>query len=375
MEVIGIISAHYLPHLGGVERYTYNLAKRLLKEEKKVIIITSAFKNLPWKEEMEGIKIYRLPSFSFMSGRMPVLNLNRECKTKIKEIEKEKIDRIIINTHLYTLSCWGSYWAKKNKIKAILIEHGTKHMDFNRRWINKLSEVYEHVLMTFIKRYISDFYGVSISCNKWLKHFGIKGKGVLYNAIRIEDFKNKTPCYREKLEIEQEKIVISFVGRLIEEKGIRKVCEAFEKLDQTKVCLIIAGDGELFTELKNKYKDILWLGAIEHEEVIQLLHITDIYILPTDYPEGFPTSVLEAAMCACCIVTTNAGGSKELIINSSYGVIMQDNSVEELKEKLEWLLSQGEIRGQMGRNVQNRVKKHFTWDLTVKKVIEELESL
>lgn len=37
MEVIGIISAHYLPHLGGVERYTYNLAKGLLKEEKIAI--------------------------------------------------------------------------------------------------------------------------------------------------------------------------------------------------------------------------------------------------------------------------------------------------------------------------------------------------
>jgi len=62
MEVIGIISAHYLPHLGGVERYTYNLAKGLLKEQKQVIIITSASKNLPWKEEIEGVKIYRLPS-------------------------------------------------------------------------------------------------------------------------------------------------------------------------------------------------------------------------------------------------------------------------------------------------------------------------
>ena len=37
MEVIGIISAHYLPHLGGVERYTYNLAKGLLKEEKTLL--------------------------------------------------------------------------------------------------------------------------------------------------------------------------------------------------------------------------------------------------------------------------------------------------------------------------------------------------
>lgn len=371
MKTIGIVSAHFLPHLGGVERYTYNLAKSFIHMGKKVVIITSLIEDLPCKEEIEGIIIYRLPSFSFMKGRMPVLNLNKECKSKIREIEQEQLDGIIINTHLYTLSCWGAYWGGKKARKVILLEHGTAHMDLGRIWLNQVGRIYEHLLMYVIKRYVSDFYGVSLACNKWLKHFGIKGKGVFYNAVDWEDLKEIKPYYRDKLQIEKEKVILTFAGRLIEEKGIRKLCEAFEQLDKKKVCLIVAGDGALYLELKQRYPDVFWLGSIEHKQVMCLLSETDIYILPTDYPEGFPTTVLEAAMCGCSIITTDVGGTKELIRDTSYGILMKENSISEIKEELEKLLKNPEKIRQMGERVQIRVKSHFTWDVTIKRVIKE----
>ncbi len=362
-----------MPYLGGVERYTYNLAKGLLKAGKKVIIITSLMENLSEKEVWEGMIIYRLPSFLFMKGRMPVLKWNKECKSKIKEIEQEQLDGIIINTHLYMLSYWGAYFfggGKKAK-KVILLEHGTAHMNLNSVWLNQIGKIYEHVLMIGIKKYVSDFYGVSLACNKWLEHFKVKAKGVFYNAVDLEELKEGNPYYRKKLQIGKEKILVSFVGRLIEEKGIRKLCKAFEILDKTKVCLIVAGDGELYLELKQSYPDVIWLGAVEHKKVIQLLSETDIYVLPTDYPEGFPTATLEAAMCGCCIITTCAGGTEELICDSSYGILMKENSISEIKEELEKLLKNPEKIRQMGERVQIRVKSHFTWDVTIKRVIKE----
>ena len=105
-----------------------------------------------------------------------------------------------------------------------------------------------------------------------------------------------------------------------------------------------------------------------------LLSETDIYILPTDYPEGFPTTVLEAAMCGCSIITTDVGGTKELIRDTSYGILMKENSIREIKEELEKLLKNPKEMKQMGQRVQSQVKKYFTWDITVKKVIKELDS-
>ncbi|MBP3609557.1 MAG: glycosyltransferase family 4 protein [Lachnospiraceae bacterium] len=374
MKVIGIVSAHFLPHLGGVERYTYNLAKELLNKGQKVLLITSAHDDLPSKEEMDGILVYRLPAFGFMNGRMPVIKWNKEFRKLVKEIEtKYSVEKLIINTHLYTLSCWAAHWGKKHSKKVLLIGHGTEHMDLNSTLINSLAKVYEHMLMWYIKKYVTDFYGVSLACNEWLEHFSIVAKGVFYNAINVADFKETASDYRQEWNIAQESKIISFVGRIIEDKGIRKLCEAFNQLDIKNVFLLVAGDGELYPELKSKYSNVKWLGAITHDKVIKLLNATDIYVLPTDYPEGFPTGVLEAAMCGCCIVTTKAGGSKELIIDDSYGIILEKNSVSEIVKVLNDLLNQEELIHKMGKNVQERVKENFTWKSTAKKVIEELD--
>ncbi len=55
------------------------------------------------------------------------------------------------------------------------------------------------------------------------------------------------------------------------------------------------------------------LGALPHEQIVQLLTQADAYCLPTEYAEGFPTTLLEAAACRCPIVTTRTAGTDELL--------------------------------------------------------------
>ena len=64
-----------------------------------------------------------------------------------------------------------------------------------------------------------------------------------------------------------------------------------------------------------------------------LLKETNIFCLPSD-SEGMPTSVLEAAACKCYIVTTKYGGAKELILDDSYGIVMENNKVGNSKTAL-----------------------------------------
>lgn len=375
VKVFGILSAHFLPHLGGVERYVYNLAKGLIKQGKKVLIITSAYSSLPNNEDFEGITVYRLPAYGLMNGRMPIIKYNKQFRQLVKEIEnKYDIEKLIINTHLYTLSCWGARWGKKHSKKIVFIGHGTEHMDLGNGIINRMANIYEHMLMGYIKKYVTNFYGVSLSCNNWLKHFSINAKGVFYNAVNVSDFVKKDSYLRKELNISSDTMLISFVGRIIEDKGIRKLCEAVRNIDDKEVTLIVAGDGEIYNELRTLYPEVIWLGSVTHDKVIDLLYETDIFALPTDYPEGFPTGVLEAAMCGCCIITTNAGGSKELIIDDSYGIILKENSVPEIKDTLVNFLEHKEKIYEKGSNVQKRVKEKFTWEVTVEKVIEELEN-
>ena len=76
---ICFFSAQYLPTVGGVERYTYNLARRVVKAGHKALVVTSALPGLPDHEtDAEGIEILRLPVWPLMNGRFPVLRPGRD---------------------------------------------------------------------------------------------------------------------------------------------------------------------------------------------------------------------------------------------------------------------------------------------------------
>ena len=64
-----IFAAQYFPHLGGVERYTYNLAKTLMKDGNKVVVVTSNVYNLKHYEKMDEIPIYRMPCWHWVTPK------------------------------------------------------------------------------------------------------------------------------------------------------------------------------------------------------------------------------------------------------------------------------------------------------------------
>ena len=71
-KTVAIFNGYYLPHLGGVERYTYNISKKLHERGYNVIIVTTQHSDDLLNEEVqEGIKIYRLPVKNIWKNRYP----------------------------------------------------------------------------------------------------------------------------------------------------------------------------------------------------------------------------------------------------------------------------------------------------------------
>ena len=88
-KTYAIVSSMYPPHVGGVERYSYNLAKKLVSNGNRVIVITSGEGQI---EEEDGIRKYYLPSFLFLDGRLPVIKYGKRFKELVVTLKKEKID-------------------------------------------------------------------------------------------------------------------------------------------------------------------------------------------------------------------------------------------------------------------------------------------
>ena len=73
-------SAQYLPHMGGVENYTYNIAQELIKRGNEVVVVTNNTTNSCQHEYMGQIEVLRIPCFNFLNGRFPVMRLNTQFR-------------------------------------------------------------------------------------------------------------------------------------------------------------------------------------------------------------------------------------------------------------------------------------------------------
>lgn len=381
-----IFSAQYYPHVGGVERYTLYLSRKLIEAGNKVTIVTSNTGSLSGDEVQDNIQIYRLPCYDLLHGRYPVFKKNQEFKRVEKLLREQQYDFVIINTRFYLHSLYGAKFAKSRGIPAIVIEHGTSHLSVNNKLFDTVGGWYEHFLTFLLKKYCKNYYGVSEACCEWSGHFHIKSKGTLYNAVEIEEFQKilgeSQIDYRKKYMIPEESRVISFTGRLIPEKGIRQLVSAVKAINlnrienkQLPVYLVIAGDGPLYQEIQ-KISDsyTIMTGQIDFEHIVKLLDASDIFCLPSD-SEGFPTSVLEAVACKCFVITTYQGGARELLINEEYGIIMKDNTTELIQENLEKVLENDTYRLRAEEKSYERLVQYFTWNATAKKVMQIAEKM
>lgn len=374
--VFCFFSAQYLPTVGGVERYTHNLAKRLILAGHRAIVVTSDMHGLPARETDEyGIEIFRLPVFPLMNGRFPVLKPSGAFFRLAKELWAENPDFCVVQTRMYTSSVYAALAARRRKISTIVIEHSTGHMPMNQPLLNFIGGIYEHLACWLIRITGARFYGVSGDVCRWLRHFRVDASGTLYNSVDPEELlaaANAEPIdWHAQLGLSPETELVAFVGRIIPEKGVAELAEAFSALHRPHTALLVAGDGPQLPELKRQnYSNVYFLGSIPYAQALQLLHQSSLYCLPTRYAEGFPTTLLEAAAMGCPILSTNTAGSAELLPDESYGLRVADNHPDTLRNALERCLNNEAWRTEAAQKTQEHLSRHFSWESTAARLLE-----
>ncbi|MDR0199361.1 MAG: glycosyltransferase family 4 protein [Streptococcaceae bacterium] len=363
MKTVAFFSGYYLPYLGGIERYTSNIAQELIKRGYRVIIVTSQYeKTLKNEERVDGVMVYRLPVYSLAKGRYPLLKRNKLFQELCAKIRAEKIDVFIANTRFHLPALLGVRLAKEVGKEALVIEHGTSWLTWNQKLLDLGLHFIERRLMSYVKRRTSRFYGVSIEAADWLKNFGVSAIGVLSNAVAREDFERFS---RPK---KGDGIVLTYSGRLLRSKGIETLLSAFVKLSEESenLSLVINGDGPLYENLKASYPQasIHFSGLVSHEEVMKTNAEADIFVLLSKI-EGFSTAMLEAALMKNVIITTELGGARELMPDSSYGYIIE-NSETALVATLRELVSDVEKMREIQERVSKRVRDFYTTNCQVK---------
>ena len=310
----------------------------------------------------DGVEVIRLPCHSLMGGRLPIPKKNNIYRQLLEELQRQRMDHILINTRFYPHSHMAAAFAKGKNIKPILLDHGSAYLTLGNPLIDSALHGYERFMTHRIKRQPMDFYGISEASVQWLAHFGITAKGV----ITSRDLKTE-------LDLPPNSFLVVFTGRLVPEKGVLELLGAAKLLATEKnIHFLFAGDGPLLGDVEDAGRNVHALGRITRPEIAALLLQSDVFCLPTR-SEGFSTSLLEAAVCGCAPIITKVGGVTELIPNKSFGLVIPNQKPETIAESIHYLRSDPRACSSLAERIQERAINLFTWDRTAQDVIEACE--
>ena len=198
------------------------------------------------------------------------------------------------------------------------------------------------------------------------------------NGIDLEYFnpnvfsQDKRADFKKKLKINENDFVFLFVGRLVKDKGINELTEAFVKLNSKfpKTKLLLVGPFEedldpLLPETRNKIENnanIISVGF--QKDVRPFFVISDVFVFPS-HREGFPNVLLQAGAMDLFSIVTDISGNNEIIKNEINGQIISVNDKDELYSALEIIL-QRKGEGLLGNDSRLLIAKDyeqsFVWE-------------
>lgn len=166
---------------------------------------------------------------------------------------------------------------------------------------------------------------------------------------------------------------ILYLGRIVPEKGLHYLIDAFIGLD-TGCKLIIAGgpsDSKGYYEsVKRKSeKDsrIQFIGHVDGNELAELYSNALFFVLPSDL-EGMPMSLLEAMSYGQCCLTSDIPECADVI--AGCGLTFARSDVKDLRRRLGILLHNGDFRLDCGLRARQRVLASYNWDSVVARTLE-----
>ena len=195
----------------------------------------------------------------------------------------------------------------------------------------------------------------------------IRGSGVDIDGIdRALRDRDAVRALRQELEL-GDNLVVTCVSRLTRQKGIPILLEAATRIAQCRrdVTFLIVGSSEgegmqgvSYAEIKQHEPYVRALGV--RHDVARILANTDIFVLPTQYAEGIPRSLLEAGAASLPLVTTRVPGSSDVVSHGWNGLLVEPGDAGGVAIQINRLLNAPGLRSQMGARARQSIIENFS---------------
>jgi glycosyltransferase involved in cell wall biosynthesis len=365
---IAFIALKDLPYIGGMEKYTEELGKRLIADGDEVVVYTSG-RNSKKHSYYRGMKI------------LPVSTL------RIRGIERFITSRVATILAAFSNADIIHYQSFENTLltfipklfgkKIIYQGHG---LEWERdRW-GRIAILYFKTINFIVNKMPSLFLTQGVVVSNYQKDY-------YYNKYKnkfiwIPTGVNEVPL----LPVEQIKKFglkgddyIFFAARLVKEKGAHFLIKAFKELKskrKTNLFLVIAGDApdekeyiSSLYDLAYHDQDIIFTGAITGTLLTEFYSNAVLFVLPSTI-EGMPISLLEAMSFELPTLSSNISPNLETTKNGEFGFHFENRNILDLENKIDYILKNLNEANQKASNARKYVLNNFTWDSIYKQFRE-----
>lgn len=166
---------------------------------------------------------------------------------------------------------------------------------------------------------------------------------------------------------------ILFLGRIVPEKGLRYLVEAFKQVDTDKKLVIAGGSSDtedFWNELRDMSQDderIVFTGFVQGQPLEELYSNAYVYTLPSDL-EGMPLSLLEAMSYGNCCLVSDIAECAEVVEDKA--VTFAKSDVTDLKEKMQWLCDNKDVVMKYKSEAAEFICKKYNWDEIVARTLK-----
>lgn len=206
----------------------------------------------------------------------------------------------------------------------------------------------------------------------------------IWNKFNPEIISNKIKYdLKRSIGLKEEELVFSFIGRLVREKGIFELVEAFKRIVERypyAKLLLIGGlldserDQESYNQLMKdlNHPNIHYLGF--RSDTPELLSISDCFVLPS-HREGLPRSIIEAMAMKTPIIASNIRGCREEVFHEENGLLFDKENIDDLERAMESIAADSGARERFGKRSREIAEELFDEEKVLQKQIELFKAL
>jgi glycosyltransferase involved in cell wall biosynthesis len=370
-----LINYEYPPLGGGAGNATERLAHEFASLNCEVLVLTSSFKELAAYETAHGFAIRRVPALrrrAESSNPLEMLSfMASACVWALKEAKQFKPDRVI------------AFFGIPSGPVGLLLKliYGVPYIvslrggdvpgfqPYDLALYHKAAAPVIRALWRQARKVVANSVGLLALAQRFEPQTAIE---IIPNGVDAQFFKpdetgrGSDPATTRLL----------FVGRLVYQKGVDILLKALSLVSHD-LCwsLDVIGDGPLRLELEQM---VLRLGLtnrvffrnwLPRSEILAYYQQSDALILPSR-DEGMSNVALEAMASGLPVIASHISGNEECVKDGITGFLVPKESVQALHQAIVRIMSDHDLRKNMGRQGRKTVLEHYTWEKTAKAYLD-----